>query len=180
MIDKKQLRAEMRRARDAFVSDAPCAIAAPAPLAAMLRPGMVVAAYVPVGSEADPAPLVAAARSAGCRIALPHVVDRETPLSFMAWEDGAVLVEGPFRLRQPAWGAERLAPDLVLTPLVAFDRALNRVGQGAGHYDRAFAEYRRATRIGVAWSVQEVADIQPDAWDAPLDAIVTEQEWIMR
>ena len=61
MIDKKQLRAEMRRARDAFVSDAPCAIAAPAPLAAMLRPGMVVAAYVPVGSEADPAPLVAAA-----------------------------------------------------------------------------------------------------------------------
>ena len=180
MTDKKQLRAAMRRARDAFVADGARPLTVPAPLAALFRPGMVVAAYVPIGSEADPAALVAAARGAGCRVALPHVVDRETPIAFVAWEDGATLVEGPFRLRQPAPGAVRVAPDLVLTPLVAFDRALNRVGQGAGHYDRAFAQYPGAIRIGVAWSVQEVAAIVPDPWDAPLHAIVTEQEWITR
>ncbi|WP_375272388.1 5-formyltetrahydrofolate cyclo-ligase [Sphingomonas sp.] len=180
MTDKKQMRVAMRRARDAFVAAAPHTIAIPDALAAMLRPEMVVAAYVPIGSEADPAPLVAAARAAGCRIALPHVVDRATPLVFVAWDEDGALVDGPFGLRQPVPGAARLAPDLVLTPLVAFDRALNRVGQGAGHYDRAFAEHPRATRVGVAWSVQEVAAIEPDAWDAPLHAIVTEQEWITR
>lgn len=180
MTDKKQLRAEMRCARDAFVAAAPRALAVPAPLVAMLRTGMIVAAYVPIGSEADPAPLVAAARAACCRVALPHVVDRQTALTFLPWDEDAALVDGPFRLRQPASGAAPIAPDLVLTPLVAFDRALNRVGQGAGHYDRAFAQYPRAKRIGVAWSVQEVARIDADPWDAPLDAIVTEQEWITR
>lgn len=180
MIDKKQLRAEMRRARDAFVAAAPRALAVPESLRAMLHADMIVAAYVPIGSEADPAPLVAAARAAGCRIALPHVVDRETALVFLPWNADAPLVDGPFRLRQPARTADPVAPDLVLTPLVAFDRALNRVGQGAGHYDRAFADHPQAIRVGVAWSVQEVALIAADAWDAPLHAIVTEQEWITR
>jgi 5-formyltetrahydrofolate cyclo-ligase len=180
MTDKKQLRGDMRRVRGGFVARARPTIAVPAPLCALFAPGMVVAAYVAVGSEADPGPLIAAARAAGCRIALPHVIDRATALVFVPWDEGVALVDGPFRLRQPALGDERLAPDLVLTPLVAFDRALNRVGQGAGHYDRAFADHPHATRIGVAWSVQEVADIEPDAWDAPLHAIVTEQEWITR
>jgi 5-formyltetrahydrofolate cyclo-ligase len=180
MTDKKQLRGDMRRIRDAFVVRARPTIAVPAPLCALFAPGMIVAAYVAVGSEADPGPLIAGARAAGCRIALPHVVDRATPLVFVPWDEGDALVDGPYRLRQPVLGDERLAPDLVLTPLVAFDRALNRVGQGAGHYDRAFADHPRATRIGVAWSVQEAAEIEPDAWDAPLHAIVTEQEWITR
>lgn len=180
MTDKKHLRAEMRRARDVFVANMPRALVVPDPLAAMLSPEMIVAAYVPIGSEADPAPLLAAARAAGCRIALPHVVDRATPLVFVPWDEDNALIDGPYRLRQPMLGDERLAPDLVLTPLVAFDRGLNRVGQGAGHYDRAFAEHPRATRVGVAWSVQEVGAIEPDPWDAPLHAIVTEQEWITR
>ncbi|WP_019516639.1 5-formyltetrahydrofolate cyclo-ligase [Sphingomonas sp. Mn802worker] len=180
MTDKKRLRAEMRRARDAFVAAAPRAFSVPARLRAMLRRDMIVAAYMPIGSEADPAPLVAAARAAGCRVALPHVVDRETALAFLIWDENAPLLDGPFRLRQPAENAEPVTPDLVLTPLVAFDRALNRVGQGAGHYDRAFAQSSDAARVGVAWSIQEVARIDADPWDAPLHAIVTEQEWITR
>jgi 5-formyltetrahydrofolate cyclo-ligase len=71
-----------------------------------------------------------------------------------------------------------VAPDLILTPLVAFDRSLARLGQGAGHYDRAFARYPLARRIGVAFSVQEVERLPTDAWDVPLHAIVTEREWI--
>ena len=90
------------------------------------------------------------------------------------------LAAGPFGLRQPAHDAATLAPDLVLAPLVAFDRRLHRIGQGAGHYDRAFAAWPEAVRIGVAWSVQEVPEFPPDAWDVPLHAIATEQEWITR
>jgi 5-formyltetrahydrofolate cyclo-ligase len=174
-LDKPALRARLRAIRDAATGDA---IPAHAAFCDRLHPGLVVASYIPVGGEADPAALVAAALAADCRLVLPHVVDRATPLRFLCWAGDAALVPGPFNLRQPAADLPPLAPDIVLTPLVGFDRRGNRLGQGAGHYDRAFAEHPRAWRIGVAWSVQEVAALTPDAWDVPLHAIATEKEWI--
>jgi 5-formyltetrahydrofolate cyclo-ligase len=147
--------------------------------AALLVPGMIVASYAPVGGEADPAPLVRAAIAADCTIALPHVVDRATPLRFLAWDVDAPLVSGPFGLRQPGDHPHEVAPDLILTPLVAFDRTLARLGQGAGHYDRAFVRFPAALRIGVAFSVQEVDRLPTDPWDVPLHAIITEREWII-
>ena len=72
-----------------------------------------------------------------------------------------------------------LTPDIVLTPLVGFDRRGTRLGQGAGHYDRAFAAHPAAWRVGIAWSVQEVDALPADAWDVPLHAIATEREWIV-
>ena len=151
-------------------------IAVPPELHARFVPGAVVAAYLPIAGEIDPAPLVEAARAAGCRIALPHVVDKPTPIRFLA-ADGP-LVAGPFGLTQPPADAEPLAPSLILAPLVAFDRAGNRLGWGAGHYDRAFAEHLNAWRVGVAWSAQEVDALPADPWDVPLQGIVTEREWI--
>ena len=151
-------------------------ITVPPALNARFVPGMVIASYMPIAGEINPAPLVKAARAGGCRIALPHVVDRPTPIRFLA-ADGR-LVAGPFGLTQPAADAEPLTPDIILTPLVAFDRAGNRLGWGAGHYDRAFAEHPDAWRVGVAWSVQEVDALVPDPWDVPLHAILTEKEWI--
>lgn len=179
MTDKRQIRQAARAARDAFVAAGPRGIAVPGAFAAMLRPGLVVASYVAIGSEADPSPLARAAAAAGCALALPHVVSREAPITFLSWREAATLVTGPFGLRQPAEGTE-VSPDLILTPLVAFDPALNRIGQGAGHYDRAFAALPDAARIGVAWSVQQVAAIAADPWDRPLDAIVTEEGWTTR
>ena len=175
MTDKPALRAHLRAARAAA---GPVAIPAHPDFLARLRSDLVVAAYVPVGGEADPVALVEAARHAGCRLALPHVVDRATPLRFLAWDPDVVLAAGPFNLTQPAAYAEELAPDVILTPLVGFDRSGNRVGQGAGHYDRAFAAHPAAWRVGVASSVQEVARLTPDPWDVPLHAVVTEKEWM--
>ena len=80
-----------------------------------------------------------------------------------------------FNLRQPDPASPEVAPDVILTPLVGFDRRLNRLGQGAGHYDRAFARYEHAWRVGIAWSVQEVPAIPADIWDVPLHAIITEE-----
>ena len=178
MTDKRALRARIRATRDTFVASRPGAIAVDARFLDQLRPGSVVASYTPVGSEADPHPLEAAALARGCRLALPLVVDKPTPLRFLAWDEGAALAAGPFGLANPHPHWEEVAPDVVLTPLLAFDAALNRLGQGAGHYDRAFAEFPKAWRLGVAWSVQRVAALPADPWDVPLHAVVTETGWI--
>lgn len=181
MTGKKALRAALRARRDAFAAGADVAIPVDPAFRALLAPGMIVASYVPVGGEADPAPLERVAIARGCRLALPQVIDRATPLRFALHDPGALLIPGPFGgLRQPPECAPEAAPDVVLTPLVGFDRALNRIGQGAGHYDRAFAAFPDARRIGIAWSVQEIDIIQPDPWDVPLHAIATEREWIVR
>lgn len=150
----------------------------PPPFVARLAEDLVVAAYIPVGGEADPALFIRAAREAGCHLALPHVTSRAAPLRFLAWPGDAALVAGPFGLHQPAPDMAELAPDIILTPLVGFDRAGNRLGQGAGHYDRAFAAHPDAWRVGIAWSVQGVDALPADPWDVPLNAIATEREWI--
>ncbi|MBJ6121304.1 5-formyltetrahydrofolate cyclo-ligase [Sphingomonas mollis] len=174
MMDKRALRARLRAIRDAA---APVSMVVPAAFAVRLSPGLIVASYVAMGGEVDPTPLARAAADAGCRLALPHVVDRPTPIRFLA--AGGTLVEGPFGLRQPGVDAAELAPDIILTPLVGFDRRGNRLGQGAGHYDRAFAAYPAAWRVGIAHAVQELPLLIPDPWDIPLHAILTEQEWIV-
>lgn len=178
--NKQALRARMRAERDRFVASGPAPIPAPVQLIERLRPGTVVASYASLGGEADPSALEQAAAKAGCTLALPHVVDRATPLRFLAWDGAAPLATGPYGLQipQPDW--PEVAPDVILTPLVAFDRALNRLGQGAGHYDRAFATYPDARRIGVAWSVQRVEALPTDPWDVPLHHLVTEREWLTR
>lgn len=172
---KHVLRARMRAERDEFAMTSDAVIAAPATFLDRLEPGRVVASYIPVGSEADPSPLAAAARAAGCVIALPHVTGRGGTMRFLAWDEGDPLEPGPLGLRQPADDAPEVTPDIFLTPLVAFDDALNRLGQGAGFYDRAFAANPDAFRLGVAWSIQQLLMIDTDAWDVPLHAVVTEQ-----
>ena len=73
--------------------------------------------------------------------------------------------------------------DLVLVPLVAFDRKGVRIGMGSGYYDRALASltHQQSTRprlIGLAHHFQEISDLNPQPWDIPLDAILTDQEFI--
>ena len=177
MSDKPALRARLRAARDAFaVGRTPPA--PPLEWHTLLRPGLTVASYIAVGGEISPADFARAAAAAGCTLALPHVVSRADPIRFLAWLPDDELHVGPYDLHQPRADAAVAVPDIILTPLVGFDRRGNRLGQGAGHYDRAFAALPRARRIGVAWSVQEVAALPADPWDVPLHAVVTEREWI--
>ena len=179
-IDKQTLRTRMRADRTAFAGRTQAEIIVPPAFLDRLDHGLTVASYVPQRGEADPSPLARAAVEAGCAIVLPHVTDRATPLRFLAWDTEAALVSGPFGLHQPAESADERRPDIILTPLVAFDAALNRLGQGAGHYDRAFAAFPDAWRVGVAWSMQAVETLPADPWDMPLHAIATERGWITR
>ena len=180
MTDKPALRASARATRDAFVATSPPPIGADERFTVRLSPGLVVATYVPLGSEADPLLLTTAALAAGCTLALPEVIDRATPLRFRVSDPGESLVPGPFGLRNPPAHAREVTPDIILTPLLAFDARLNRLGQGAGHYDRAFAAHPLAWRLGVAWSAQQLEALPADAWDVPLHAIITEDRWWTR
>ena len=173
--EKRALRAHMRAGRNAFAMASDATIVPPPEYLERLAPGVVVASYIPVGSEADPTPLAAAALAAGATVALPHVETRNGDIRFLEWRDDDPLTTGLFGLRQPAATARECVPDIVLTPLVAFDDALNRLGQGAGHYDRAFARTPDAWRLGVAWSAQQLLMIAADPWDMPLHAVVTER-----
>ncbi|PZU09723.1 5-formyltetrahydrofolate cyclo-ligase [Sphingomonas sp.] len=140
--------------------------------------GAIVALYLAIQQEIDPDPLVALLDARGQQLALPALHDATT-MDFRRWIPGEPLDRGPFRLRQPPAHAPFVTPDLIVTPLVGFDRHGGRIGQGKSHYDRALVRYPGAHRIGFAWSVQKVPGRLPhDPWDMPLHAVATEREWI--
>ncbi|WP_294395216.1 5-formyltetrahydrofolate cyclo-ligase [uncultured Sphingomonas sp.] len=182
LTDKQALRATLRRGRAAFVAglgDArPAAEAALAGrLLERIPPGATVALYQALPDEPDPAPLAGLLAAEGHRLALPHVAADKVTMRFLAWQPGDPLAKGGFGILQPI-GTDAVAPAVIVTPLVGFDRAGGRIGQGAGHYDRAFAALPGAIRVGYAWSVQEQASVPHDPWDVPLHAVATEAEWI--
>ncbi|WP_184078694.1 5-formyltetrahydrofolate cyclo-ligase [Sphingobium subterraneum] len=184
MTDKAALRLQARGLRSAFVADLdPMAHrlafrALPTPLRVMLDDANTVALYVPKDDEAPALRLAEALVASGKRLCLPRVIDRIGTMDFRAWMPGDPLDEGRFGTRHPAEGAEALHPDAIIAPLIAFDAAMTRLGQGGGYYDRAFARYEQALRIGLAWSVQQMDDLPVDPWDLPLHAVLTERSFI--
>lgn len=176
---KAVMRREVLAARGVFVAGGPPPLIAPPPLLAWVDEARVVAGYIAMADEADPAPLLAAAHAKGRTLALPHVTTRAAPMRFLRWEPVEPLERGPMGLQQPAADAPEIEPDLILIPLVAFDARGHRLGHGAGFYDRALAALPHARRVGVAWSVQQVPQVVVDRWDMPLHAILTERDWIV-
>lgn len=138
--------------------------------------------YLAHGGEIDPAPLRRRAERLGKRCFLPvlHPLGHNR-LHFVAWREGELLVRNRFGIAEPL--LRRPVPtwslDLILVPLVAFDAAGNRLGQGAGFYDRALAFRRRGRRhprlIGLAHAFQQVPQLAAAPWDVPLDGIATER-----
>ncbi len=146
-----------------------------------LPDGAAVSGYWPIASEIDVAPLLRELAARGHRIALPAVTARDRPLVFRAWREGDAMADGPFGIREPLASAATIEPQVVLAPLLAFDRAGYRLGYGGGFYDRSLAELRAARptlAIGVAWAAQEVRGVPHDGRDQPLDWVATQSEAI--
>lgn len=171
-------RREMRMVRSELEpSDAPLQLIEHFPLdLAKLSP---VAGYWPVGGEIDGRPLLAALAKAGRQIALPRVTSRTGDARFFAWRAGDALTADAFGVPSPPPSKE-VAPSLILTPLLAFDRAGGRLGQGGGHYDRIISLYRAhgAIAVGLAYAEQEMERVPSGAHDAHLDWVLTPREAI--
>lgn len=139
----------------------------------------VVAGYHPLRDEISPYPILEALDD-GQRAALPWFAGHDARMIFRA---APAAEASPWGVLQPSAGADTLAPDVVLVPLVLGDRRGIRIGHGKGHYDRALAHLRdggaTVRTIGLAWEAQ-ISDepIPADPWDMKLDAIATPAEWI--
>lgn len=137
----------------------------------------IVAGYVAIRSEIDPAPVMARLVAAGRALALPVVQGPGQPLAFRAWHPGVRMLPGAFGALVPAEGAW-VEPQVLIVPLLAFDRRGFRLGYGGGFYDRTLAVLRArgpAMAVGFAFAGQEEAGALPvEPTDAPLDALVTE------
>jgi 5-formyltetrahydrofolate cyclo-ligase len=136
-----------------------------------------LAGYLPIRSEVDPGQVLVAAQAAGIDIVLPAVVDATT-IVFRRWRPGEALIAGRHGTLAPPQSAPVREPDLILVPLVGFDRGGARLGHGLGFYDRALGAIhtrgRRPPLVGLAFSVQEVPRIPHEPHDIRLDWIVTE------
>lgn len=151
--------------------------------AGLVRPGIVVAGYARVRTEIDPLPLMKRLAALGAATALPVTPPKgeARPLEFRRWSPGEPLVEGEFGVPEPLAAARTLQPDIVLTPLLAFDRSGARTGYGAGFYDRTLARLRAVREVlavGLAYAAQEVEAAHAEPHDVPLDAILTERAYI--
>lgn len=127
--------------------------------------------YLPVGGEPDPLPIVA---NFDCVMALPSLNDNDDLMQFRTWSPGDTLVPARWGGCQPPPANPATVLQIIIAPLVAFDANCNRIGQGGGHYDRYFAAHPATKRIGIAWDVQRIDSINPQSWDMPLDAVITE------
>ncbi len=183
MRDKNDFRAELKQRRKAFAdkqkSFAPLPQARDGLMHALANAD-IVAGYAALPSEPDVIPILDELRALGKSIALPAMVEDSESMVFRAWTFGAPLTRSAHGFRQPPADAPPLTPDVILVPLVGFDHDFNRLGHGAGHFDRALADRPAAMKIGVAWSVQEEPILPVDPWDVPLDAVLTEREWRAR
>jgi 5-formyltetrahydrofolate cyclo-ligase len=137
------------------------------------RPG-VLGVYWPFRAEFDPRLLIQWAVAAGRAVALPVVVDKKGPLEYRAWQPGEPLVDGVWNIPVPE-KREIVVPAIVLAPLVGFDDTCYRLGYGGGYFDRTLASLSpRPLAIGVGFERQLLETIYPQAFDIPMDAIVTE------
>jgi 5-formyltetrahydrofolate cyclo-ligase len=142
-----------------------------------VAPGYVVSGFSPFKSEISPLPLLRRLADAGASLALPVVTGRAQPLTMRAWSFGAPLVSGVWGIREPAADAPEVYPDILIVPLLAFDRRGYRLGYGGGFYDRTIARLRTmkpVTAVGLAFAAQQIDEVPVTPRDERLDLVLTE------
>ncbi|TWG60551.1 MULTISPECIES: 5-formyltetrahydrofolate cyclo-ligase [unclassified Aminobacter] len=177
---KKQLRLEALARRDALPVE--WRIEKSLDMAAIadelaIEPGTVVSGFWPIRSEVDVRPIMYALMDRGARLCLPAIIDKTT-IVFRELVRGAPMVDMGFGTYGPDESAEVLDPTVMLVPLAAFDHLGDRIGYGAGFYDRAISKlharglYPRL--IGIAFDCQLIEDVPDEDHDVRLHELLSE------
>ena len=181
--EKKAARVSAASAREAAhdkaKDSAPAALAARGLPVARSAQNNVISAFHSFGTEISTFKLFDRLVAEGWTTALPVVVAKNAPLLFRQWAPGEALVLGRWDIQIPPETAPEVRPDVLLVPMLAFDRKGYRMGYGGGFYDRTLAKLRalkKVTAIGIAYAGQEIDMVPRDEHDQPLDWIMTEQE----
>lgn len=134
--------------------------------------GQTVSLYVSMNGEVEVEYCVHTLQKNNWNVCLPRVKEKNKPLIFNTW-DGAQPDEKDI-LNIPCASGCEVIPDVIVLPLVAFDDSGNRLGMGAGYYDRTLALHTDIQAIGIAYDCQKAAKIPCEPHDKPLDIIITE------
>jgi 5-formyltetrahydrofolate cyclo-ligase len=178
------LKAQVRKAavarRDALPAAERAAAAetiAGRPFPVAVPAGMIVSGFSPLKSEINPIPLMRKLADAGARLALPVVAGKGKPLIMRGWMFGEPLASGVWGIREPPPQAPEVDPDILLVPMLAFDRRGFRIGYGAGYYDMTLARLRGTKpvlAVGIAFAAQEIDEVPTTPRDERLDLVLTE------
>jgi 5-formyltetrahydrofolate cyclo-ligase len=179
---KDRLRRELRERRRRLKRDHPDAAVQAAQAFAAALPGLghfkAAAIYHPFGTELDPYPLAAVLRRAGMEILLPAATARDAPLVFRLLRDGDPMHPDAAGIMTAGPESPEVRPDLVAAPLLGFDAAGARIGQGGGYYDRTLKALRASGPpvlvMGLAYAGQAVDLLPTGPHDQRLDAVLTE------
>jgi len=178
---RRAMRRELRQRRAALSPEEQAAVSAAvgsqlAKIAALSR-SPVVGGYRAIRGEVDIDAALTRLHDDGAMVTVPRVSGDH--MDFLPWTSGSETITGSFGIDEPINGepVQFSRHDVVLVPLVAFDETGQRLGQGGGFYDRAIAAAgaARPLLIGVAHAFQQVRSVPVEAWDMPLDAVVTEE-----
>ncbi|MBT8436823.1 MAG: 5-formyltetrahydrofolate cyclo-ligase, partial [Gammaproteobacteria bacterium] len=136
-------------------------------------PGLRISVYWPWRGELDLREEMRSWHVAGARVALPVVVDKHGPMVFREWHPNCEMERGALNIPVPAKAVE-ITPNVIIAPLVGFDRHCYRLGYGGGFFDRTLAALRpRPFLIGVGHPVLQIPTIYPQPHDVPMDVIIT-------
>ena len=181
---KANLRREMTARRDALPAaerQQAAETIASRPFPVAVPSGAIVSGFMPLKSEINPLPLMRKLAEAGAPLALPVVAGKGQPLIMRAWAFGTPLASGVWGIREPMPDSPAVDPDVLIVPLLAFDRRGYRLGYGAGYYDMTLTALRAqkpVVAVGIAYAAQEVDTVPTTPRDARLDLMLTEQETI--
>lgn len=152
-------------------------------LLALLNGFTTVMVYVSKMPEVETSSLIATLNRRGIQVVVP-IIERETcSLRLSYLPDPSVLVPSTFNVPEPIGHELPARPadiEAVIIPMLAFDLEGNRLGYGAGYYDRFLCRYPHPKRIGIAFSCQQMDHIPADENDVKVDCVVTERGIIQR
>jgi 5-formyltetrahydrofolate cyclo-ligase len=184
-MDKKTLRQQGRKAALAAQSEGGAAydnrIADLFFSSQYFMPRSVISAFVPLRGEVACMAIIKKLGVMGHLTALPVVMDRDSPMVFREYALGDSTKPGVMGQQEPLPDAAALIPDVLLIPMLGFNRAGYRLGYGTGFYDRTLESLRKhkpIKAIGMAYSTQEMPELAVETHDQPLDVLITEKEVI--
>ncbi|MDC0093225.1 5-formyltetrahydrofolate cyclo-ligase [Alphaproteobacteria bacterium] len=143
-----------------------------------------VGLYYPIHNEVSPLGFIKYLKANKITTALPVVDMNAKSMVFKKWYEKEKLQKGHFGNYEPSLTNKTIFPQIIIVPMLMFDRKLNRLGYGSGYYDKSIFSLKHYFHskdktfftIGLAYSSQEAKNIPYESHDQKLDFIVTEKE----